>query len=150
MSKKLTDQHVYDLIQSAYTANALYALTRARVFDQLLLKPASAGTLATELGLDAQALGALLQFAQSIQLLKRDGEVYSVARRAFPLTEKGKSWLRSYLLLWGEQLNPAFSRLPEHLATGANAFELAHGKRIWDWYAGDPAQNELFVEYMAA
>ena len=149
MSKKLIDQHVYDLIQSAYTANALYALTKARVFDQLLVKPASADALAAGLGLDAHALQALLQFAHAIQLLKRDGEVYSVARRAFPLAEKGKSWLRSYLLLWGEQLNPAFARLPEHLATGSNAFELAHGKRIWDWYASDPGQNELFVEYMA-
>ncbi len=149
LSKKLIDQSVHDLIQSAYTANALYALTKARVFDQLLLKPATADALAAELGLDGRALRALLEFAHSIQLLKRDGDVYSVARRAFPLAEKGKSWLRSYLLLWGDQLNPAFSKLPEYLATGANAFELVHGKRIWDWYASDPAQNERFVDYMA-
>lgn len=148
VSKKLIDQ-VVDLIQSTYTANALYALTRARVFDQLLLAPGNALTLAAQLQLDARSLDALLQFAHAIGLLKRDGEMYSAARRAYPLTEKGGSWLRSYLLLWGEQLNPAFSKLPEHLATGANAFELAHGKRIWDWYASDPAQNELFVEYMA-
>ena len=150
MSKKLIDQQVYDLIQSAYTANALYTLTRAGVFDRLLLAPATPESLAATLSLDPQALRALLQFAHAIQLLEHDGEAYSVTQRALPLTEKDKSWLRAYLLLWGEQLNPAFARLPEHLASGANAFELAHGRRIWDFYAGDPAQNELFVEYMTA
>ena len=150
VSRKSIDQQVVELIQGACTANAVYALTRARVFDQLLLAPGNAQILAAQLQLDARSLDALLQLAHAIGLLERDGEVYSVAQRACPLTKSSGSWLRSYLLLWGEQLNPAFSKLPEHLATGANAFELAHGKRIWDCYADDPTQNDLFLEYMAA
>ncbi|WP_426189775.1 methyltransferase [Massilia sp. DWR3-1-1] len=148
MSKNLIEQNVFDLIQSSYTANTLFVLTKAGVFDRLLRQAASAAQLASELGLDASMLHDMLLFAHAVRFVKRDGATFSIARKALPLTGKSGSWLRAYLLVWGEQLNPAFSKLGEQLATGDNAFALANGKRIWDLYASDPEQNALFVEFM--
>lgn len=150
MSKNLIGQDVFDLVQSSYTANTLYVLTKARVFDRLLRQPATAAQLASDLDLDASILRDLLSFAQAIRFVKLKDDTFSLGRSALPLTEKSGSWLRSYLLVWGEQLNPSFSKLGDQLATGANAFALANGEPIWDFYANHPEQNALFVEYMGA
>ena len=65
------------------------------------------------------------------------------------LTTRGNHWLRYYLLVWGEQLNPSFSHLNEYLKTGENAFKLANGDLIWDFYGKELKQNEIFVEFMS-
>ncbi|MGI4720397.1 MAG: methyltransferase [Janthinobacterium lividum] len=148
MSEQFGDQHIFDLVQSAYAANALYVLTQAGVFDRLLQGPAGSAVLADELGLDASMLHDLLLFARGIGYLKSHDDAFAITRKGLLLSAKSQSWLRAYLLVWGGQLNPAFARLGEQLAGGANAFALAHGAPIWDLYASDPAQHAVFVDYM--
>ena len=148
MSEQFGDQHIFDLVQGAYAANALYVLTKAGVFDRLLQGPAGSAAVADELGLDASLLHDLLLFARSIGCIKSKGDTFAITRKSLLLCEKSQSWLRSYLLLWGDQLNPAFAQLGRQLATGENAFALAHGARIWDLYARDPAQHAVFLEHM--
>jgi hypothetical protein len=141
--------HIYDMIQHAYTANALYVLTKHEIFDRLLGQDKSADELAREAGLDDTVLGDLLPLAVACGFLKRKGEAYGIAKPGLLLTKRAKSWLRSYLMVWGEQLNPAFTKLNGYVASRTNAFEAALGAPIWDYYGKDKTQHDYFVEYMA-
>ena len=149
MSLDLKNQNIYDLIQCSYATNIVFILTKRNVFDQLLRAPSSASTLAQALDVQADVLRDLLLFAHAIGLLKMEGDIFRLSKQCLPLTQKSGSWLRSYLMVWGEQLNPAFGKLDATLATGNNAFELAHHRRIWDYYSNNPQQNALFVDFMS-
>jgi hypothetical protein len=137
------------MIQHAYSANALYVLTKHGVFDRLLGQGMSAEALAQECGMDEPALHALLQLAVSQGFLKSKDGRFSTAKPGLLLTERAKSWLRSYLIVWAEQLQPAFMHLDGYATSRTNAFAAAMGAPIWDCYGQDPVQHKNFVEYMA-
>lgn len=140
---------IYAAIQHSYLANALYVLTRHGVFDLLLTEAKSADALARDAGMDAAALGALLDAAVSCGYLKAANGGYRTARAGLLLSQRSGSWLRTYLMVWGEQLQPAFMKLDSYATSGANAFQAALGAPIWDYYGSDPAQHKHFVEFMA-
>lgn len=140
--------NVYELIQHSYTASALYVLTKHGVFDRLLGTGLTSEELARTCGMDDAALRALLELAVSQGYLKSKDGRYATAKAGLPLTERAKSWVRSYLMVWGEQLEPAFLHLDGYATSRANAFAAAMGAPIWDCYGQDPVQHKIFVEYM--
>ena len=38
------------------------------------------------------------------------------------------------------------SNVKNSLKNGGNAFELAHGEKIWDFYANNNVENNIFVD----
>jgi hypothetical protein len=145
----MSTPHIYDMIQHAYTANALYVLTKHDIFERLLGQEKSVDTLAQEAGMDRAVLRDLLPLAAACGFLKVKGDGYGIAKPGLLLTRRAKSWLRSYLMVWGEQLNPAFTKLDGYATARTNAFEAALGAPIWDYYGKDKVQHDYFVEYMA-
>ena len=143
----MADLDVYALVQSAHIAHALYVLTKRRVFDSLM-RPSTIAELTMRCGLQELPLAELLGLAVSAGLVQKEGDVHSIVERGYPLTRFSRSWVRSYLLLWGEQLSPAFEKLDDWATTLSNPFEQAHGAKIWDFYRQDAKANERFVEYM--
>lgn len=145
----MTTLNVYEAIQHAYLANGLYVLTKHAVFDRLLRTEKSAEELAQESGLDETALRALLDLAVACGYLTLKNERFRTANPGLLLSKKGGSWLRAYLMVWGEQLQPAFGHLDRYATSGANAFSAALGAPIWEYYGTHQAQHAVFVDFMA-
>lgn len=145
----MTTVNIYEAIQHSYIANALYVLTKHAIFDALLRTEKSAEELAQESGLDAVALRALLELAVACGYLKCTNARFRTASSGLLLSKKSGSWLRSYLMVWGEQLQPAFLQLDSYATTGKNAFSTALGAPIWEYYGQHLAQHENFVDFMA-
>lgn len=141
-------QQLHRLIQNSYAAQALYVLTKHKVFDSLMRGPMTVPALAAKCGLQRRSLEQLLLVAASLGAVRQTGETFAIEDQAFALTRYGRSWLRSYLLLWGEQLNPTFANLEAWATQGVNPFECAHGATIWQFYRQNSEANKRFVDFM--
>ena len=139
---------LYDLIQASYVTNILFEMTKNDIFDLLALKPMSAAELARTANLDEDVLLDILDMAVAIDFLRYDGSRYWVRRSGLLLTKASKSWLRDYLLVWGYQLNPVFSKFDEFLKQGAPPFKAFHGDNLWQKYNKEPYQNDIFLGFM--
>lgn len=142
--------NIYKLIQATYATYALYVLTVHEVFDALIRGPRTSPDLALSCGIQTHALEQLLSAAVSLGYLRRMDDAFRIEKKALVLTKAGKSWLRSYILIWGKQLNPAFGHLDAWAAKGENPFAAAKGDKIWDFYRKNSEANALFVEYQDA
>ena len=138
------------LIHASYATHALYVLAKNDVFDALVRGPVSAPDLASRSGLQQSPLEQLLQVAVGLGFVRRVADGYRIEKKALALTRASRSWLRSYLLLWGEQLNPAFGYLQNWAVAADDPFFNAHGAKIWDFYRQNRTANERFVEFQDA
>jgi hypothetical protein len=141
---------IYGLIHATYAAYALYVLTTHEVFDALVRGPRTISDLALRCGLQPRSLEQLLLTAVSLGYLRRVGEVVLIENKAFVLTKPSQSWLRSYLLIWGEQMNPAFGHLEAWATKGENPFAAAKGAKLWEFYRQNSKAHERFVEFQDA
>ena len=144
-SKKI--YNIYELIQSSYSLHAIYVLTKIGAFDLIEESPQSLNQISKFFGIDTSFFKSLLSLSVALRFIRIRDDRYYITRRGRTLTKRNGSWLRYYLLVWGQQLNPAFNNLQKQLQSGENAFQLFHGNLIWDFYKIDPLQNDVFVEF---
>jgi hypothetical protein len=130
----------------------LYVVAKLRIADRLAQGPKSARQLATESGANADALyrvlrvlaglgvfheiaGGEFELTQASQLLRSDaaGSLHALA------VTYGEPW---WWQAWGKTLDCV-----QH---GATAFELHHGRNIFDFLQDDPAAAAVFNANMAA
>jgi precorrin-6B methylase 2 len=78
MTKQWTAQEVLDLARSFQPVCVLTAATALDVFSPLGTKPMTAGALAGKLGTDPRATAVLLDALAAMELLGKQGEIYSV------------------------------------------------------------------------
>ena len=123
-------------------------MTRIGVFDILIKKPSDFKSLLQSRNFDANFFKSLLSLAVSIKYLKLKDNKYYVAKRGLPLTTTSGSWLRTYLLVWGQQLNPALMKMENQLNKEGNAFSIAHRDNIWDFYDKNQFENQVFIDFM--
>lgn len=90
----MSTPNIHDLIQHAYTANALYVLAKHAIFDRLVGHQKSAQELAQECGMDEKALQGLLSLAAACGYLKSGNKGFSTTRSGLMLTKHAGSWMR--------------------------------------------------------
>jgi hypothetical protein len=144
----LNDLNIFDLVQSAYSVRVLYILTKIGVFESLYAGPKTLEELGDACNAGQNILEDFLKFAVALRYIRTTDGQYRLAKKGLLLTQRSGSWFRPYLLVWGAQLDPAFAHLEGYLRTGENAFKLAHGDTIWDYYRREPEQDKVFVEFM--
>lgn len=145
----MTTPNLHELIQHSYTLNALHVLTKHEVFDRLVGQSRTAAELAQDVGMDSTVLHDLLALAAAYGYLKVGEHGFHTTRTGLALTRRAGGWIRSYLMVWGEQLQPAFVQLDNFATTGENAFTSALGAPLWDYYGANPEQHQVFVDHMA-
>jgi tRNA A58 N-methylase Trm61 len=91
-----------------------------------------------------RALASIGIFSRSIE-----GTV-SLTPGAEPLLHDSPESIRTYAILWGEQLYAAAGALFEQCEGDATGFQIAHGERIWDFYRNRPADSDVFDSWMNA
>lgn len=129
----------------------LTALAEAGVADRLASGAATPAALAAALGLDALTLHRVLRFVASHGFFREDDAGrFHLSPRAEALRADVPGSVRERLRRpWHDLLWRSYERLPDALQGGANAFERAHGKPVFEYLAEHPEVNAIFDRSMA-
>ncbi len=138
----------YDHAQASIIA--LSAIARMRALDHLGDAPRSAAELAADTGLDAGQLGRLLAFfgSQGVLLVDEAGR-YAHSDFSRQLRRDHPASLQSLLSVTQNLLSTG-EALPEAMATGRDAQQVAHGKSFFEMMRDDPAKADDFAHFMTA
>jgi len=138
--KPVTPSRIMDLASAYFGSCILFTSVDLGVFGALArLGPASAGTLAGELGANLRGLRLLLDGGVAVGLLEKEGEVYRNTAEADAFLTPGRPGDLSAALRYNRDVYPAWGRLAELARTGrpveAPALHLG----------ADPARTRTFV-----
>jgi len=129
----------------------LAVLAEHGVADLLAAGPRTANELAVAARLHADALHRVLRFVASFGFFAEtpDGR-FELTPLAATLRSDVPGSIRDRLRLpWQDLLWRSYQQLPETLASGRNAFELAHGRPMFEYLADHPEINATFDRSMA-
>lgn len=140
------------LLNVSYVAHALYAATSWRVLEQLHGRDGeSLEALAASCQVRETILGPVLETLQAFGYMRRSLEgMWSLGTRAKRLMDSEDGWLLDYVLIWGQQLMPAFGSIVELARSDKTGFELTFGEKQWEYNRQNPAANDVFVRFMDA
>jgi hypothetical protein len=126
----------------------LSAIARARVLDHLGDAPRSAAEMAADAGFDAKQLGRLLAFLGSQGVLAVDeagryahSDFSRMMRTDHPASLQAILSVTHNLFTTGEAL-------PQALATGQMAQQIAHGQNFFEMLREDPVKADDFSRFM--
>ncbi len=139
---------IAELLNISYGAHALYSATTWGIFDFIRENGAlSLESLSEKSKVNSRVLKAALLLLSDFGYLKRNTlDEWCLTKKSNEMFEN--PWLKEYILLWGEQLLPAFSSMPLVRNDTRGSFEIAHGETVWEYYRHNPDANKRFVEYM--
>jgi hypothetical protein len=144
------DVALVELATGLAGSQVLGALARLDIGDRLDAGPRTAGELAGELGLHADALHRLLRAAATFGLVTLDKRGrFGPTRytRALRTGELGRA--RDFAVYFASASNAAaWGDLQRTLETGRGAFPRVHGMSVWDWFDAHPDERETFAQCM--
>jgi hypothetical protein len=140
------------LLNVSYVAHALYAATSWQVLDRLQqTEEESLADLATACKVKAPILETVLQVLQAFGYMRQSPEgKWMLGNRARRLLNADNGWLRDYVMVWGQQLMPAFGSIVDLAHSEKTGFELAFGEKLWEHNRKNQAANDVFVRFMDA
>ena len=119
---------VMNLLQDFRRSQVMFAAVSLGVFDRLVAGPAPLPRLATELGVDADALGRLLDAAVSLSLLAKSGDGYAnTATAEAYLTSHSPRRLTGYLRYSGAVLWQLWYHLADAVREGTHRWRQTYG-----------------------
>lgn len=143
---------VFDASIGGGRSFVLGAVAELGVADLLAEGPADADTLASRLGVDADALHRLLRAAAVMRVvsLRPDGRFRETRLTRTLRTDAAVSmrqWCRYFTL---PSTVAAWQDLVGSVRTGRSAFPRVHGRSVWDYYGDHPDEGRTFAEAMRA
>ncbi len=140
------------LLVGPWLFGAVGAAVRLGVPDLLAGGPRTARELAAEVPADPESLYRLLRVLVSAGVLaEADPGTFALTGRGELLRSEAPGSLRPLALLYGERyFAQAWERLPEAVRTGERAFDLAHGRSVFDFLAAHPEEAARYTEGIAA
>jgi acetylserotonin N-methyltransferase len=142
---------VLELIQAFRRSKTLFTTVRLGIFDRLAQAPASAATLAAELGLNQSALERLLDGCAGMGLLARQNGLYSNQPDTEPyLLRSSPQSLAGYILYSDDALFPMWNRLADAVREGTPRWRQVHGVEgsIFDGFYRTPEARAEFLAGM--
>jgi hypothetical protein len=142
---------LFTVLNYAWIGQALYVATHLDVPDALTDGPASARELSIRLHVQEAYLQQVLRALCSFGVFEEDDAGrFRLTALSEDLVRSRDSWLRHYILLWGEQLHAAAGRTLDMVTTGRTAFALAFGRPLYEHYQTCPAAGARFEGFMNA
>ena len=140
-----------DLVNDLWGFHVAYSLAELRVPDALRAGPRAASAVASELGLDEDALYRVLRAASQL------GVCEELPERSFALKPVGRALcsdpqasFRDFIVYMGRHGTRFWRRLPDVIRQGKNAIELETGKQPFEYLTVDPELAEDFNRAMTA
>jgi acetylserotonin N-methyltransferase len=117
---------VIDLIEAFRRSKAMFAAVELGVFDQIEKGPATAATLAAQMGADAGALERLLDACVGLGLLeKRETQYLNRPIAQTYLCRSSERTLAGYILYSSKVLFPLWAHLPDAVREGTHRWKQA-------------------------
>jgi len=147
----LPQEQMLALLKGHWVSQALFAVAKLGVADELASKALAPDAIAARVGANAAYLRRVLRALASSGVLEED------ARGRFRLTALGKT-LRSgpggvrdfALMIVAPYQYQAWEALPEAIRTGKTAFDLRHGMPTFDYLKAHPEDDRQFSASMAS
>jgi len=130
---------------------ALSVAAELGLSDELAGGPRTVGELAAAVGADEDTLGRLLRALVAVGVYgEKDGSFENTALGEELRSDRPGSLRPLARTLQDPALWAAWGHLAHSVRTGENAFEALHGEDVWTHRQGDPKQNAIFNDNMAA
>lgn len=141
------------IIQTAFgplIAQALYAATKLGVPDLLAEKPRTITDLAAATETDERALYRVLRSLASVGVFEEtDPKVFALTPSAELLRSGVPGSLRDIVIFGGEEWHwRVWGNMLHSLKTGQSAWGHVHGVEVFDYFAANPEQAEIFNRAM--
>lgn len=130
---------------------ALSVAAELGLSDELAAGPRTLGDLAVAVGADEDGLRRLLRALVAIGVYaERDGSFENTALGEGLRSDRPDSLRPLARTLQDAATWAAWGHLGHSVRTGENAFQALHGVDVWAYRQGDPEQNAIFNDNMAA
>ena len=130
---------------------ALSVAAELGLSDELAGGPRTVGDLAATLKVDQDSLGRLLRALVALGVYaEQDGLIENTSLGEGLLSDRPGSLRPLARTLQDPALWAAWGHLGHSIRTGENAFQDLHGEDVWTHRQGDPKQNAIFNDNMAA
>lgn len=141
------------LLQLAFGAllsQALYVAARVGVADLLAEKPLHTRELAAATNTDERALYRVLRSLASAGVFSEvDPKVFALTPTASLLRSDVPNSMRNGIIFMGEEWHwRVWGNMIESLQTGKSAWGTVHGVEVFDYFAANPEQYEIFNRAM--
>ncbi|MCR6487386.1 methyltransferase [Amycolatopsis sp. OK19-0408] len=137
------------MILGGVLAQAIHAVTELGVVDRLAAGPATAASLAADLGLAPDALTRFLRALAGEGLFVAVSGKYALTAAGELLRSDVPGSLRHLSRLMTGEAYRVWERAPESLQTGEPAFEAEFGAPLFDWLAARPDRQAEFAAAQA-
>ncbi|HTN76077.1 MAG TPA: methyltransferase, partial [Pirellulaceae bacterium] len=142
--------HLYWLFNCAWLCQAAHVAARLDIAERLRDGPLTARELAAQCGAQETQLLQVLRALAGFGVFSQDAQGrFRLNAQAEPLLHNAAFSLRSYAIVWGDQLYPAAGQMLEQVRTGKTGFEVAHGQTIWNFYEHHQPESDAFDTFMS-
>jgi hypothetical protein len=141
---------ILQLLNGAHVAGAVSCLAQLGVPDLIEGAPKSAEELASQIGVDPQALYRLMRATASVGVLSEgsDGK-FSQTPMSTVLRSDGTPSLRALAIMGGREWHGrGWSHLEYCVRTGKQALEQIYGAHIFEYLKQNPAEAQIFNDAM--
>ena len=141
---------ITQLAFGALMSQALYVATKIGVADLLAEKPQPVSALAAATETNERALYRVLRSLASVGVFEEtDPKVFALTPYAELLRSNVSGSLRNGIIFAGEEWHwRVWGNLLHSLKTGQSAWGQVHGAEVFDYFAANPVQAEIFNRAM--
>ena len=137
-----------NLLNMSWVAQGVFVATKLGIPEHLRSGAKTVKELAVLTQADEGRLQQLMRALAGFGAFALDEQGrYGLTLLSEPLADPESS-LRLYILIWGEQLWAAGGKMLSMVQSGEDAFELASGKHVYEYYKANLEAGSLFVNYM--
>ena len=141
---------ILQLLTGAHVAGAVSCLAQLGIPDLVEAAPKSAQELATQIGVNSQALYRLMRATASVGVLSEgpDGK-FSQTPMSAALRSKATPSLRAFAIMSGREWHGrGWSHLEYCVRTGKQALEQIYGAHVFEYLKQNPAEAQIFNDAM--
>ena len=140
-------QHVFQLMTGHIVASAVNIAARLGLSDRLAQGPRSAGDLARETGVNADALYRLMRALSSLGLYEEmPGRTFALAPAGAALCDGPMRWMALWIA--GEWNFRVYANAMHSVKTGESAVPVTTGNAVFEDFAKDPELSKIFNDAM--
>ena len=143
---------VIDLLSGCFHAQAVYVAAKLGIADRLAVGPATAETIARDVGVNPDALARLLRLLAMLGVFSRDGSDRYANTPMSATLISGPGSLRDMAIWWGEEPHwRVYGHLLDSVRTGNCGWPMVHGQDIFPYLADtNPQLGDVFNRAMTS
>jgi hypothetical protein len=138
------------IISGFWIARCVYVLAKLGLADLIKDGPKSVDDLAAATNTHAPSLFRVLRALASVGVITQDGRRFGGTPLSDTLRSDVRGSIRAFVMTeLGEEHYPAWGELLHSVRTGGIAFDKAFGEPVWEFFAKNPENAQIFNDAMS-